>query len=86
MKAKMSIGGMDLVMDLKVANDLLEQAIANSEVITSKWNSAKDGKPAHYTKHIYDLNHDDNALRLELITDAQYQIYKLAGHPEGKSN
>jgi hypothetical protein len=81
MKIKMNICGRSLIMPAEVANDIMELAFLRGEVIEDKWNRGVDGGEAFYTTHVYDIDPSKFHFTPELITDGQYEMFKLAGKP-----
>lgn len=74
-KCVIDFGHSNFVLDADKAVQLLE-LLDTAEVYQSRWNREEDGGP---TKHIYDA---ERACSLELLSNAKYKMYKLAGKPE----
>lgn len=82
MKATVNLFGRNLIIPLVTAEKIAELAFAEAEIREEKWHSTKDGVPAHYTTHIYEIDPTKFCFNFELMTDAQYQMFKLAGKPD----
>lgn len=82
MRAKMTLGGETFILPLEVADQILELAFSHGEAYEDKWNPGKDGGKAYYTKHIYEIDPNAFTGRIETISEAQYQMYKLMGKPQ----
>jgi hypothetical protein len=78
----MDICGRRLVLPLDVAEKIMELAFDKGEVYEEKWNAGKDGKPSFYTTHVYEIDPSKFQYNAELMSEAQYQMYRLAGKPE----
>lgn len=63
------------VLDPDKAVELLK-ILDTAEVYRTNWRTEADGGS---TKHIYDA---DRLCSLELLSDAKYKMYKMAGKPE----
>lgn len=63
------------VVDADKALKLME-LLSDAEVYQTRWNREEDGGT---TKHIYDA---DRVCSLELLADAKYKMYKMAGKPD----
>ena len=74
-KCVIDFGHSNYVVDAAVAVRLME-LMAGAEVYQSRWNREEDGGT---TKHIYDA---DRVCTAELLSEAKYKMYKLAGKPE----
>jgi hypothetical protein len=81
MKIKMNICGRSLILPAEVANDIMELAFLRGEAIEDKWNRGVDGGEAFYTTHVYEIDPSKFYFTPELITDGQYEMFKLAGKP-----
>jgi hypothetical protein len=66
---------------MDIANKIMELAFLRGEVIEDKWNRGVDGGEAFYTTHVYDIDPSKFHFTPELITDGQYEMFKLAGKP-----
>jgi len=82
MKVKMVICGRTLVVPLSTAEEIMEIAFKDGEQCEEKWNRAVDGAESYYSTHVYEINPSDFKFNLDVITDGQYQMYKLAGKPK----
>jgi hypothetical protein len=82
MKIRMNICGRNLIMSAEVANEIMELAFTHGEIFEENWHRGEDGKSPYYTKHVYDINPSEFNFTPELITDGQYEMYKLAGKPK----
>lgn len=82
MRVRMDVCGRRVVLPLAAAEQIMEIAFSEGEVCEDKWNAGRDGKPAYYTTHVYDIDPSKFQYNAELITEAQYQMYRLAGKPE----
>ena len=74
-KCVIDFGHSNFVLDADKALRLME-LMAGAEVYQSRWAREEDGGT---TKHIFDA---DRVCSLELLADAKYKMYKLAGKPE----
>lgn len=74
-KATFTIGYTNYVMDVKDALTIAEM-LAKCEIYENKYHGV--GKDSTY--HIYPC--DKKVGTIELLTDEQYRLYKLAGKPE----
>lgn len=82
MKVKMTICNRHLVLPLATAEEIMELAFKDGEVIEEKWNRGVDGGESFYTTHVYEIDPSDFKFSPEVITDGQYEMYKLAGKPK----
>jgi hypothetical protein len=82
MKVKMTICGRNLVVPLSTAEKIMELAFQDGEIAEEKWNRAVDGVEAYYSTHVYEINPSEFKFSLDVITEGQYQMYKLAGKPK----
>jgi hypothetical protein len=78
----MNIGGRNLVVPLSTAEKIMELAFQDGEIAEEKWNRAVDGVEAYYSTHVYEINPSEFKFSLDVITEGQYQMYKLAGKPK----
>ena len=74
-KCVIDFGHSNYVLDPDKAVKLME-ILDTAEVYQSRWARDDNGGP---TKHIYEA---DRLCSLELLSDAKYKLYKLAGKPE----
>jgi hypothetical protein len=74
-KCVIDFGHSNYVIDADKAVKLME-LLDTAEVYQSRWRREDEGGS---TKHIYEA---DRLCSLELISDAKYKMYKLAGKPE----
>ena len=74
-KCVIDFGHSNYVLDAAAAVRIME-LMAGAEVYQSRWAREEDGGT---TKHIYDA---DRVCTAELLSDANYRMYKLAGKPE----
>ena len=79
-KVVIEMGYKSFVMDAEQGLRVLE-ALSNSEIYESKYNSAVGDKPAYNTHHIYPMDSASASLSLKLISNEAYNMYKLAGKP-----
>ena len=82
MKVKMAICGRNILLPMGAANEIMELAFLHGEIIEDKWNRGVDGGESFYTTHVYDIDPSKFHFSPELITDGQYQMFKLAGKPQ----
>lgn len=74
-KCVVDFGHSNYVLDADKAVQLME-LLAGAEVFQSRWRRDEEGGT---TKHIYE---GERVCSLELLSDAKYKMYKLAGRPE----
>ena len=74
-KCVIDFGHSNYVVDAPVAVRIME-LLGEAEVYQTRWARDDNGGP---TKHIYEA---DRLCSLELLSDAKYKMYKLAGKPE----
>ncbi len=79
-KVIMNWGYKQIVVDADKAVAIAEM-ICGAEMFESKYHSKTESSPSHQTYHIYPMAHSDN-LEMRVITNEQYQMYRLAGRPE----
>ena len=82
MKVRLTICNRSLVVPLSTAEEIMELAFRYGEVIEDKWNRGVDGGESFYTTHVYEIDPSGFKFAPEVITDGQYQMYKLAGKPK----
>lgn len=80
MKAILRVGYKEYVMSMTKAAQIMELLEA-AERYESKWHKAENGRESCTTYHVYpdDADHRGN---LEVITDAFYNMCKMAGKPQ----
>lgn len=80
-KAIVNIGYTRYVIDIDVAVQLVE-ILGNAELYREEWRSAEDGGT------VYNVWAQDpkkmNELTITPLSHTSYEMYKLAGQPEGK--
>jgi len=81
MRVKLSLCGRELVVPLAVAEEIMELAFKGGEVVDQKWHRGENGAASFYTTHVYEINPLDFKFSPEMYTEAQYQMFKLAGKP-----
>jgi hypothetical protein len=81
MKIKVNICGRSLILPTKAADEIMELAFKHGEVIEDKWNRGVDGGEAFYTTHVYEIDPSKFYFNTEMVTDGQYEMFKLAGKP-----
>ena len=74
-KCVIDFGHSNYVVDAAVAVRLME-LMAGAEVYRTNWRPESEGGS---TKHIYEA---ERVCTAELLSDANYRMYKLAGKPE----
>lgn len=74
-KCVIDFGHSNYVIDADKAVKLME-LLDQAEVYQSRWRREDEGGS---TKHIYEA---DRLCSLELLSEAKYKMYKLAGKPE----
>lgn len=74
-KCVIDFGHSNYVIDADKAVKLME-LLDQAEVYQSRWRREDEGGS---TKHIYDA---DRVCTAELLSEAKYKMYKLAGKPE----
>jgi hypothetical protein len=67
---------------METAEEIMELAFRYGEQLEEKWNRAVDGVEAYYSMHVYEINPSDFKFSIDVVTDGQYQMYKLAGKPK----
>jgi hypothetical protein len=82
MRVKMNVCGRTVVVPSKVAEKVMEMCFAEGEVWEDRWTSGKDGKPGFYTTYVYEIDPSKFQYNPEIVTETQYQMFKLAGKPE----
>jgi hypothetical protein len=82
MKVRMNLCGRTIVVPLETANEIMEAAFLYGEIIEEKWNRGENGAESFYTTHVYEIDPSKFNFSPELITDGQYQMFKLAGKPK----
>ena len=82
MKVKLNICGRTVIVPLSTAEEIMELAFKDGEVIEEKWNRGENGGESFYTTHVYEIDPSKFAFNMETITDGQYQMFKLAGKPK----
>ena len=78
-KVIMQWGYKEVVVDADKAIAMAE-LISGAEIYEAKYHSKTDTTDSHQTYHIYPMAHGDN-FSMRIITNEQYQLYKLAGRP-----
>jgi hypothetical protein len=80
-KVIVEVGYRSYVLDAKDALTMAE-IFGKAERYEAKWHSKTDKMESHHTYHIY-TEHAPDAPSMKILNDATYQMYKLAGKPEG---
>jgi len=83
MKAIIRVGYSDYVLDTDKAVAIIE-SLEGAEVYESKYHAKTAEDDSYYTYHVYNQHEEFIDRKLTLITDEQYNMYKLAGKPENK--
>ena len=80
-KVIVELGYRSYVLD---ASDALAMAeiFGKAERYEAKWHSKTEERDSHYTHHVYPDSASD-APSMRILNDETYQMYKLAGKPEG---
>jgi hypothetical protein len=80
-KVIVELGYRSYVLD---ASDALTMAeiFGKAERYEAKWHSKTEERDSHYTHHVYPDSASD-APSMRILNDETYQMYKLAGKPEG---
>lgn len=81
MKIRMDICGQHLLLPLDIAEQIMEIAFKHGECYENKWNRGEEGNPAYYTGHVYPIDPSGFKFCPEVITEGQYEMYKMAGKP-----
>ena len=83
MKAIIRVNYINYVLDVHDAVKVAEalSALNGAEVYDTKWH----GPDSQTTRHVFELEEKESQhIEVTLISDSQYQMYKLAGKPESK--
>lgn len=80
-KVIVELGYRSYVLDASDAVALAEM-LGKAERYEAKWHSKTETADSRYTYHIYAEAAPD-APSMKILNDATYQMYKLAGKPEG---
>ncbi len=80
-KVVMNLGYRSIVVDADKAIAIAE-LIQDAETYQSKYHSGENGKPSYHTFHIYPVE-AENGFTMQLITNEAYNMYKMAGKPDG---
>lgn len=77
--AIINFGYRQLVLPVDKAMQLVD-VLVEAEVYEHKYHKDDKTEKTHKTNHIY--RPTDNSVEVSVISDEQYQMYKLAGKPE----
>jgi len=80
-KVVVNLGYRSIVVDTDKALAIAE-LMADAETYQSRYHSAEGDKPSYHTFHIYPVE-PDNGFTMQILTNEAYNMYKLAGKPDG---
>jgi hypothetical protein len=81
-KVVVNLGYRSIVLDAEKALTFISM-VQDAEMYQSKYHSSGEtGKPSFNTYHIYPMD-ADNGFTMQMLTNESYNMYKLAGKPDG---
>ena len=85
MKVILEVCGKRYVLDPDQADEVLHM-LHGAEVYDQKWHRGNDGADGHYSHHVFAERPEKatEPYNIRTLTTAQYNIYKMNGHPEDK--